>query len=131
MQTITLAPSRQVLEANAGRKLLVVAVYAAMGTKKVGNRAFHTVLLRWVREASTGTLLADHLWFNRGNAWRKAGLVHGDVIAFEARPIEYRTGYWGPDPIRRLDAPPRRDYRLTPPTEVRIVRRACRRVEAA
>ncbi len=76
--------------------------------------------------------MTDHLWFNRGGIWQRAALLPGDLVTFEARSIEYRTGYWGPDRIRQLDEPPRRDYRLTPPTGLHVVRRArCVREEAA
>ena len=119
MKIMVLAPSRVRLEASVGQKLTVVAIYWGMGTRRVGRREFRTVLIREVREASTGALLTDHLWFNRGNTWRKAGLLPGDMIEFEARSIEYRPGHWGPDLISRLENPPRVDYKLTPPTGIR------------
>lgn len=123
MKIMVLAPSRVRLEASVGQTLTVVAIYSGMGTRRVGRREFRTVLIRDVREASTGALLTDHLWFNRGNIWRKARLLPGDVVEFEARSIEYRPGHWGPDLVRRLENPPRVDYKLTAPSKVRLISR--------
>ncbi len=72
------------------------------------GHSFPTVLVRNVRDAESGELLADHLWFNRGNIWRHIGPRPGDRVQFIARAVEYRTGYWGPNRLVRADNPPAR-----------------------
>ncbi len=120
---MVLTPSRERLAANVGRKIVVHAVYVGLGKRKAGQKEFSTVLIRDVRQAESGELLTDHLWFNRGKTWRKAGVLPGDRIAFEARSIEYRTGYWGPNQLRRLESPPRVEYKLTAPAGLRVLGR--------
>ena len=117
-----LAPSRQVMGSRLGQAITVTAIYSRTGTRRNGSRDYPTVLIRNVRDAVTGELLTDHLWFNRGAVWRKAQLVEGDVVRFEARVIEYHTGYWGPNRVRQALEPARCDYRLTPPTTITVVR---------
>ena len=132
MKLRIIGPSRQPLEARAGSRVNVTAIYARVGARYVTGRGTETVLIRDVRDADTGVLLADHLWFNRGRIWRNIGLIPGDAIVFSARPIEYRTGYWGPNEVRQIEAPARREYRLTPPEGLRVIsREQCERGEAA
>ena len=121
---IVLAPSRAPLEAKAGGRILVIAVYVRAGTKNAAGHPHGTVLIRDVRNLDTGELLTDHLWFNRGKVWRNVGLVPGDVVSFQSRPIEYRTGYWGPSKVRQILEPARRDYRLTPPEGLCVIAQA-------
>jgi hypothetical protein len=119
-----LAPTRNALGARIGQTLHVVAVFARTGTRRSGSHIYPTILLRDVRDAGSGERLADHLWFNQGSVWRKAALIPGDVVSFEARVIEYHTGYWGPNSVRRALEPARCDFRLTPPFRLTVVRRS-------
>lgn len=119
-----ISPERLAMQPFAGTKVLVTGTYRRNGTRGVGSRTYPTVLIENVREIRTGTTLTDHLWFNRGNLWRRAELRPGDKIAFQARVLEYRTGYWGPSKMRRLESPPRVEYGLTPPEGLVILRSA-------
>lgn len=119
-------PSRTNLEARVGCKIRVTAVFVTLSKRKADLDHRETVLLRDIRDAETGFELTDHLWFNRGRLWKALALAPGDIVCFVARPIEYRTGYWGTNKLRQLDAPARRDYRLTPPEEMQVIRRARR-----
>lgn len=123
MKLKVIGPSRLPLEAKAGARVNVTAIYCRVGARSAMGRDRDTVLVREVRDADTGALLADHLWFNRGKTWRNLGLLPGDVVSFSARPMEYRTGYWGPNEVRQVEAPARREYRLTPPEGLRILSR--------
>ena len=116
-----LTPKRRNLEVLAGQTIRVIAAYDRIGTRAAVGRTYKTVLVRDVRHAQTGTLLADHLWFNRGNIWKKADVTQGDRVTFVARAIEYRVGYWGPDRLRQAADPPRVEYRLTPPKSLTVV----------
>ena len=126
MKLVVLAPSRKPLEAKAGGHVRVTAVYVRAGARRDTGSPHSSVLVRDVRDAETAALLTDHLWFNRGKVWRQAGLVRGDVVSFQARPIEYRTGYWGPGKIRQVLEPARREYCLTPPEGLIVIARAQR-----
>ena len=127
-----LSPSRGVLAARAGKTVRVVGVFARLGIRRVGSKEYPTVLVTDVFDQDTGIALTDHLWFNEGRAWRRARLIPGDIIAFTARVIEYRTGYWGPNRVRQYLEPARSDFRLTPPSDLAVVWRArSRRREVA
>jgi hypothetical protein len=131
MQIQALGPCRTALAERSGREIIVEGVFARTGTKRKGTRIHQTVLLVQLREAEGGAFLADHVWFNRGSVWRHYQLKPGDAIRFSSRPTEYRTGYWGPSRLLRLVDPPRREYRLTPPTNLQVVRRATHRLVKA
>ena len=122
--TEVIMPERLAMQPYAGRKVLVSATYKRNGMRRVGNHTYLTVLIENIRHMESGTVLTDHLWFNRGNLWRRAELRPGDRIAFQARVLDYRTGYWGPEKIRRLENPPRVEYGLTPPEGLVIIRSA-------
>ena len=111
--------------------LIFMGGWTGFGIRQAAGRSYPTVLIRDVRDADSGAVLANHLWFNRGRIWKKTRLTPGDTVEFEARAIEYRTGYWGPDPIRRLDEPPRADFKLTPPSGLRVILRRTNQGEAA
>ena len=115
-------PKRLRIQELSGTTIAVVATYRGTGLRRRGNRLYATVVVTDVRDAVTGSSLADHLWFNRGETWRRAEVTRGDQITFEARAIEYRTGYWGANKVRRADTPPRVEYKLTPPKRIAVVR---------
>jgi hypothetical protein len=131
MRIRALGPYRTALAERTGREIIVEGVFARTGTKRKGTRIHHIVLLVQLREAEGGAFLADHVWFNRGSLWRQYQLKSGDVVRFSSRPTEYRTGYWGPSRLFQLEDPPRREYRLTPPTNLQVVRRAAHRLVKA
>jgi hypothetical protein len=115
------SPSRRALDSLVGRRVSVEAIYVRTGVRSARGREYLTVLLRRVRDAATGYLLADHVWFSRGNVWRNVGLRRGDIVRFDARVVEYRTGYWGPNRVYRAVTPPRVEYKLMPPVNLTIV----------
>ena len=131
-----IAPRRTALQEREGKTLQVTAVFVRNGkrdrrTLKVRDqnhsirtakrRTHQTVLIQNVRDADSGEFLADHLWFNAGSTWQKSQLQSGDRVRFQSRVIEYRTGYWGPSKLKRLEDPPRIDYKLTPPKNLKVV----------
>jgi hypothetical protein len=75
-------------------------------------------LLRDLRNAETGTQLADHLWFRAG-AW-SSSLNLDDRIAFDARVTPYLKGYLGHREV--CDRPVMQDWRLERPTKVQKLR---------
>lgn len=121
MQMRVSSPTRVALEAKAGAHIQVIATFLRVGARRSSGAPDRTVLVRDVRDATTGELLSDHLWFNRGQTRWKANLRAGDVITFVARSIEYRSGYWGPNRVRQIETPARRDFRLTPPEGLVLV----------
>jgi hypothetical protein len=123
MKMSVMGPRRGELEVRAGGSIRVTAVFVRTGVREALGHLRETILITDVRDVMTGELLADHLWFNRGEIWKKALLESGDLLRFHARAIEYRTGYWGSNKYRRAAEPPRREFKLTPPAELRVVRR--------
>jgi len=118
---------REALKKLVGQTVRVTAVFKREGLKECKNgkvRIKKTVLITNIRDVESGDILAGHMWFNRGNTWEKLDLHRGDLVEFAARSIEYRKGYWGRGALwRRLD-PPKTDYRLTPPKDIRVALRS-------
>ena len=107
---------RTTLAARHGERFRVTATIERFSQKNAFRGPQKTVLLRDVRDAETGDLLTDHLWF----AWGKWAFMlrEGEAIAFDARVTGYDKGYHG----RREDLydapPPSSDWRLERPTRV-------------
>ena len=114
-------PRRTALKKREGQTIEVTAVFSRNGTRTEKTCTYQTALLLDVRDADTGELLTDHLWFNAGNTWQKTEISPDDTVRFKARAIEYRTGYWGPSKMRRREDPPRVDYKLTPPRNLEVI----------
>ena len=80
-----------------------------------------TVLLKDVVRASDDKDATDHIWLTCGK-WSE-NISEGDMIEFNARVTSYKKGYQGHRfDIDILDAPPPSvDYRLSHPTQVKII----------
>lgn len=97
-----------------------IGIVSRFGFKTVyGGHVRPTVLLKDVRlaeEGIHGTVLTDHLWFEKGVQCEELGCGEGDLIAFDARVSDYIKGYrgWRDDVYGK---PVRRDYRLGRPTK--------------
>ena len=124
----TIPPQRSSLRKREGQTFQVTAVFAREGERTTNGRTYPTILIEDVRDALSGELVADHLWFNAGEIWRRARLRSGDIVQFVARSIEYRTGYWGPSKLIRQYDPPRVDYKLTPPQGLKVIAKNRRQV---
>jgi hypothetical protein len=64
---------RKQLSVRDGERFRVTATFERWGNKG----QVRTVLLKDVRDATTGDLLADHLWFVAGKTWMTLGLAPG------------------------------------------------------
>lgn len=80
-----------------------------------------TVLLKDVVLVSDDKGATDHIWLTCGK-WSE-NISERDIIEFDARVTSYKKGYRGHRfDIDILDAPPPSvDYRLSRPTQVKIV----------
>lgn len=76
-----------------------------------------TLLLKDIREVSTGKIISDHIWFTIGKRLGSLILVEGDKVRFDARVTPYEKGYKG---YREdvYDSPIEIDYRLSFPTNI-------------
>jgi hypothetical protein len=72
------------------------------------------ILLADIRDAATGQILSDRLWFRAG-AWSRT-LQQGDHIAFTARVSEYLR--WNRDCATGFPGEYSTDWRLVRPTAV-------------
>ena len=104
-----------------GKRLRFRATFARYGKKSYGLHESDTLLLRDVVLADTGELVADHIWFTRTKCWQKLNLTEGDLVEFDARIKSYRAGYQGRREEAASNNPPRWDYKLAWPTDVRLV----------
>lgn len=81
-----------------------------------------TVLLTDIKDSS-GKTVTDHLWFSYTKGFLALGdLREGDLIEFHARVREYVKGYRGYRDDAAMENPPRIDYRLSHPTQFRIIK---------
>lgn len=82
-----------------------------------------TLLFINIRQKYSGNVLTDHLWFKESKSFKdlREILREGDIVEFDARVKVYRKGYWGENPIKRLESPPRFDYKLAWPTNIKVV----------
>ena len=109
---------RTALQARDGERLPFTATVERFGKRRGWRGEEETILLKNVR-FETGALAADHLWWPAGD-WT-TGLQSGDHITFTARVNAYVKGYRGRNEFRQDDTPLELDYRLTRPTQVRII----------
>lgn len=93
--------------------------FAREGKKSFGVHESRTILLTDVTEVQTGKVITDHLWLNWTQGFEAiAPLELGDVVEFDARVKRYTKGYFGWDEWKRLENPPREDYKLSHPTRI-------------
>lgn len=110
---------RKKLGSDFGVRKKFHAVFRRFG-KKVGysGHSEETILLVHVRDAETGQVLTDHLWFKYTKGFERAGIRPGQKIEFEARIKAYKKGYVN----RKYNIDQSRaDYRLSHPTKIRMV----------
>jgi len=118
---------REALKKLLGQTVCVTAVFEKEGSKRCKHSratSKETVVIKNIRDIESREILAGHLWFNKGNTWKKLKLRKGDMIELTARCKEYRKGYWGPSALRRRLNPPSIDYGLTAPKEIRVISRS-------
>lgn len=96
-------------------------VFERFGKKTGYKEILTTILLRDVKDVSSGKIVTDHLWFTMGKRFEALRLVKGDVVRFTARVTEYEKGYKGrrnEDDYDDYDSKPVEvDYRLSFPTK--------------
>jgi hypothetical protein len=108
---------RAKLAAIAGTRCLFRATFVRFGSKPAYKGApIKTCLFENVTRR--GSVVTDHLRFVCGVQFERLNLQAGDVVEFHARVTEYWKGYKG---RRDVDAPLRKDYRLSNPTGVKKV----------
>ena len=85
-----------------------------------------TILLSNVHFANQKSILTDHLWFNLTKEFAKIDLKEGDIVSFHARVKEYLKGYKGhryDDEEYMNEHPIEKDYKLSHPTKVKLIKR--------
>lgn len=109
------------LEALEGKRVTFTAIFWKYGSFRSKWGAGRTILLRFVRDMK-GNLLTDHTWINYTPSFDAAGeFRQGDLVCFDARVGKYIKGYFGQRIEDRLSHPPKEDYRLKFPHNVRII----------
>lgn len=110
---------RKQLSKDAGVRKKFTGVFSRLG-KKVNHNGYseETILMVSIKDAETGELVADHLWFSFTKGFEKLALVEGTQLAFEARVKQYRKGYVNPRAglTRRKS-----DFKLSHPTQIQII----------
>ncbi len=112
---------RQELAKREGVRGTFEATFVRFGSKR-GYKGYPqtTLLLRDVKEAVSGKVVADHIWFTVGKRLERLPFGEGALVRFDARVTSYEKGYKG---YREdvYDAPIETDYRLSFPTRIALV----------
>lgn len=110
---------RKRLATQEGERKKFTATFSRWG-KKINYNGYSedTILLISIRDATTNTVVADHLWFSFSKSFEKLSLTEGAVLEFEARVKAYTKGYenkrYG---IRNKTS----DFKLSHPTKIKII----------
>ncbi len=110
---------RKELADKEGERRSFRATFVRFGSKQ-GYQGYkeETILLKNIRDVSSGKLVTDHAWFHLTKGFERLNLNPGVQVIFDARIKEYRKGYVN----RRYGIDNRKkDYRLSHPTNVSIV----------
>jgi hypothetical protein len=110
------------LMAKDGVREKFVGTVAAFGSKHGYKHPLPTILLTSVRSAHK-KIVTDHLWFNLTKGFADLKLQVGDVVSFRARVKAYWKGYKGRDEYKQMEAPLEKDFHLSHPSNVEVVRR--------
>lgn len=87
--------------------------------RKAGFNGYsqETLLFKNIIDLESGTLVADHAWFNFTKGCEDAEIKEGIMVEFEARIKEYKKGYVNSKfKINKQKT----DYKLSHPTKIRI-----------
>jgi hypothetical protein len=81
-----------------------------------------TLLFRDVTDCKTGQVVTDHIWFTERKTWVALGELHpGERLRFQARVKSYDAGYRGHREDAGIENPPRIDYKLAWPSQIKRV----------
>ena len=110
---------RKKLAVKEGERKKFTAVFTRLG-KKAGYTGYsvETILLTKVKDAETGELVTDHLWFTFTKGFQLFALKEGDTLEFEARVKAYSKGYVNKSLTISKE---KRDYKLSNPTKIKRV----------
>jgi len=101
-----------------------IGIFARFGSKtNFKGYPETTVLLQDVKCTGDSKINCDHLWFMLTKEFERVKLQEGDVVKFQARVKEYVKGYRGYREDVEYEHPVEQDYKLSYPTQVRLIRR--------
>lgn len=88
--------------------------------KKAGFKGYsqETILLKDVTDKSTGEHVTDHVWLNYTKGFEHVNPQPGKIVEFQARIVEYKKGYRN---SQFETARQKKDYKLSHPTQIRVV----------
>lgn len=82
-----------------------------------------TILFKDIKCVADNKAYCDHVWFSMTKPFEKIELQEGDTVQFDARVKEYYKGYKGYREELQEERPIEKDYKLSHPTKVMLVRR--------
>ncbi|HEX5168458.1 MAG TPA: hypothetical protein VFW11_04750 [Cyclobacteriaceae bacterium] len=111
---------RRRLGKSVGDRKVFKATFSRLG-KKTNYRGYRedTILLIDVVDAETNESVADHVWFTHSKGFEGIALKEGMRLQFEARIKEYRKGYVN---ARYKMNERGKDYKLSYPTKIKVIR---------
>lgn len=96
--------------------------FVRTGLKRGHVKPIPTVLIKDIRDRTTGALMADHLWFKLTKGFQALNLQANDIVSFRGRAQIYMKGYKG----NRDDVegnPIKLDFMLARPTKIQKIGR--------
>lgn len=110
---------RTELRKEAGNRKKFRGTFIRIG-KKAGFNGYsqETILLKDIADALTGEQVTDHIWLNFTKGFENIHLQPGTIVEFQARIVEYKKGYKN---SRFASGEQKKDYKLSHPTQIRIV----------
>jgi len=111
---------RKELAKQEGERKKFRAIFSRFG-KKANYHGYseETILLKHIVALETNEVVADHVWFSYTKCFQRLDLTEGMIITFDARVKEYVKGYVN---SRYKINQRSRDFRLSHPTQVKIVK---------
>lgn len=112
---------RKLLKQSDGERKRFNAKFSRIGKKRnFKGYSEDTILLTDVKDATTGVLITDHVWFTFTRGFDAANIREGDIIEFDARVKAYRKGWIN----RSLQINNQKtDFRLSNPTKISVVKK--------
>lgn len=113
---------REKLQSMGGIREEFTGIFVRFGIKTAWIGMQKTVLLSDIKNKH-GKVVVDHLWFNMTAGFSKINLQEGDEVSFRGRVKQYLKGYAGHREEIQWEKPIEKDYKLSHPTNIRLIKR--------
>ena len=114
---------RENLKDMDGRREEFTGIFVRFGSKRGWHGVQQKTILLSNIENRHGKIVAEHIWFAYTQGFAKIDLKERDEISFHVRVKEYCKGYAGYREEIQWEKPIEKDYKLSHPTNIKLVKR--------